>query len=410
MVLSEALSLVMVSVAVALLPGISRIVRLPAVVMEILLGVILGKSILQLEFSGDWLSFLAELGFLMLMFQAGMEIDFSMLRKQSKGQFFFHLVLFLATFGLSLLAAQLLGQGFFMALILSTTSLGLVMPTLKETGLSKSQMGQSVIIAATLADFLTLLGITFYVMWHEFGLGWRFLGPIVLLLGFGILLKIGRLWAWWHPERTLRLLAAENSQEMGVRLSLALLFLLVAVSELVHIEPVLGAFLGGTILSIIFRDKIHLETKLSGIGFGFLIPLFFIDVGMNFNLTNVVSPSQLLFTLKILALAILVKLLPGFLFIFNGIAFRKAFNVGILLSSRLSLIIVAASIGLEFGFITVKYKDAIVLLAVLTCLLSPTLFRIFNRLDDRSKPDSSEEKKTPKWITAGWMRGRPGRK
>jgi Kef-type K+ transport system membrane component KefB len=278
------------------------------------------------------------------------------------------------------------------------------MPTLRETGLSKSPLGQSMIIAATLADFLTLLGITFYVMWHEFGIGWRFLGPIPLFLGFGFLLKIGRLWAWWHPNRTSRLLAAENSQEMGVRLSLALLFLFVALSELVHIEPVLGAFMGGAMLSIIFRDKIHLETKLSGIGFGFLIPLFFIDVGMNFNLTNVVSPSQLLFTLKLLVLAILVKLLPSLLFILNRVPFRKAFNMGILLSSRLSLIIVAASLGLEFGFITATYKDAIVLLAVLTCLLGPTLFRLLNRSDNQSKPDTSQEKKPPKRIPAGWMR------
>ena len=406
MVLSEALSLVLVSVAVALLPGISRIVRLPAVVMEILFGVVLGKSLLNLEFSGDWLSFLAELGFLLLMFQAGMEIDFSMLRKQSKGQFFFHLGLFLATFGLSYLAAKLLGQGIFMALILSTTSLGLVMPTLRETGLSKTPLGQSMIIAATLADFLTLLGITFYVMWFEYGIGWRFLGPIPLFIGFGLLLKIGRLWAWWHPEKASRLLAADNSQEVGVRLALALLFLLVAISELVHIEPVLGAFLGGAMLSVIFREKIHLETKLSGIGFGFLIPLFFINVGMNFDLTNVVSPSQLLFTLKLLGMAILVKLLPSFLFTLNRVPFRKSFNMGILLSSRLSLIIVAASLGLEFGFITVNYKDAIVLLAVLTCLLAPSLFKVLNRFDEKSKPGDSRENKSGKRITAGWMRGR----
>jgi Kef-type K+ transport system membrane component KefB len=86
MVIQQAWSLLIVALGAAFLPGISRMVRLPAVVMEILFGVLLGKSVLQIQFSGDWLSFLAQLGFLLLMFQAGMEIDFAALRRQRPGQ------------------------------------------------------------------------------------------------------------------------------------------------------------------------------------------------------------------------------------------------------------------------------------------------------------------------------------
>ena len=407
--LSEPIALLLVATAAALLPGISRFVRLPAVVMEILFGVALGKSFLKLDFSGDWLEFLARLGFLLLMFQAGMEIDFSMLRKQSKGQLFFQIAVFGATLGLSVVAAILLGQGVFLALVLSTTSLGLVMPTLKETKMLRTPLGQSIIIAATLADFLTLFGITFYVLFHEHGVGWQFLSPLPLFLGFGILLKIGRQWAWWNPDKAARLLASDDSQELGVRLSFALLFLFVALSEMVHIEPVLGAFLGGAMLSVIFREKDNLETKLSGIGFGFLIPIFFINVGMKFDLTNVASPSQILFTLKLLGFAVLVKLLPSLLFVLNRVPFKKAFNTGVLLSSRLSLIIVAASIGLDLGFITVKFKDAIVLLAIMTCLTGPTAFKLLCRSEDDDKPGKTGKELVKNRITAGWMRkkGRP---
>ena len=393
MVLDQAWSLLLVALAAALLPGVSRILRLPAIVLEILCGVVLGKSLLNLEFSGQWLPFLAELGFLLLMFQAGMEIDFAMLRRQSRGRLFFHGLIFATTFLLALLAAFFLGRGLFMGLVLTTTSLGLVVPTLKEVGISRQPMGQSIIIAATLADFLTLLAITFYVLWHRYGLDWRFLGPLPLFVGFGLLLRAGRLWAWWHPNKAARLLAPRDTQELGVRLSLALLFLFVALSELVGLEPVLGAFMGGALLSIIFQEKIHLENKLSGIGYGFLIPLFFIHVGMQFDLTNILSPRLILFTLKLLGLALAVKLLPSLLLVFTGVSLRRAVNAGFLLSSRLSLIIVAATIGLEYGFITEQYKDAIVLLAVFTCLLGPSVFKLLHRPTGREAADAEAGKK-----------------
>ncbi len=404
MVLDQAWSLLVVSVAVALLPGLSRIVRLPAIVLEILFGVLLGKSFLELQFTGDWLSFLAQLGFLLLMFQAGMEIDFSMMRKQTWGRWIFHLSFFLSTFLLALLASLALGQGIFLALVLSTTSLGLVVPTLKETGMSKTALGQSILIASTLADFLTLLGITFFVLWHEYGLDWRFLGPIPLFIGFGFLLRIGRLWAWWHPDQAARILAKDDAQELGVRLSLALLFLFVALSELVGLEPVLGAFMGGAMLSVIFREKVHLENKLSGIGYGFLIPLFFIKVGMEFDLANVLSPSQVLFTLKLIALAVLVKILPSLFFFVEGVPLIKSLNVGVLLSSRLSLIIVAASIGLETGFITSRFKDAIVLLAVFTCLVGPSVFKLLHRPDRSRHGGAKGAGETRDRLWSGWMR------
>ena len=375
MVLNQAESLLLVSLAAALLPSLSRLLRLPAPVMEILFGVILGKSFLHVQFSGEWLQFLAHLGFLLLMFHAGMEIDFGMLLKQSRSQLSFQLLLFGVTLGLSLIFTLHLESGMFMALVLTTTSLGLVMPTIKEMGIQKSPFGQSILIAASLADFLTLFGITFFILWRDYGLGWHFISPLPLFIGFGILLWVGRLWVWWNPERAERFLGAQDTEELGVRLSLALLFLFVAVSELVHLEPVLGAFLGGCVLSFVFREKGHLESKLSALGFGFLIPIFFINVGVEFDLTNVLGPGQVQFTLKLLVLAIMVKLVPSLILTLQRIPLRAAMKAGILLSARLSLIMAAAEIGLREGLITPAIKDSIILLALLTCLLGPTLFK-----------------------------------
>jgi Kef-type K+ transport system membrane component KefB len=376
MILNQAESLLLVSSAAAVLPSLSRLLRLPAPVMEILFGVVLGKSFLCIQFSGEWIEFLAFLGFLLLMFHAGMTIDFSALLKQSMGQLFFHLLLFGTTLFLSLFAAFYLGQGVFIALVLTTTSLGLVMPTLREVGIQRTPFGQTILIAASLADFLTLLGITFFILWRQHGIDWHFFSPLPLIVGFGILLWAGRLWAWWNPEQAERLLGAQDSQELGVRLSLALLFLFVAVSELVRIEPVLGAFMGGCVLSFVFREKGQLESKLSALGFGFLIPFFFINVGVQFDLSSILSPGQLSFTLKLLILSVVVKIFPAMLLKFQKLPFKDGLRVGILLSTRLSLIIAAATIGLEEGLITLEIKDTIVLLALLTCFLGPTIFKL----------------------------------
>jgi Kef-type K+ transport system membrane component KefB len=402
MVLSQAWSLLLVTLGAACLPGMSRFVRLPAVVLEILFGVILGKSILELQLGGEWLPFLAELGFLLLMFQAGMEINVATLQQQTKVAVLVQILVFAATLGLAIMAARFLNQGLFLGLVLSTTSIGLVLPTLKEAGVSRTHLGQSGLIAASLADFLTLFGITFYLLFHQHGLSWDFLRPVPLFLGFGVLLKIARLWTWWHPEKSQRLLAALDTQELGVRISLALLFLFVALSKLVHVEPVLGAFMGGAMLSLLFRQKMHLEMKLSGIGSGFLIPLFFIHVGMEFDVKNLISMESLGFTAWLFLSAVLVKVIPSLLFVCNRISLKDSVRLGVLLCSRLSLIIVAATIGLKTGFITQELKDTIILLALITCLIGPTGFKLISPSEKTSKKD--EPKIRRRKMPAGWMR------
>jgi len=384
MVASDALSLLVVALSIAILPGLARRIKVPASVVEILFGIILGKSVLNLEVGGEYLSFLAELGFLVLMFHAGMEINFTMLRKQSAKRLAGQGMVFLATITLGLGAAIFMGRGLFMALILTTTSLGLVMPALREAKLTGTHFGQSVLISATLADFLTLLGITFVLLWHSYGLSWRFALPVPLFIGFGLALWALRMWAWWNPHVAERVFLRSDSQEQGVRMALAMLFVFVALSQLVHLEPVLGAFMGGCIISFVLREKEELESKISAIGFGFLVPLFFIHVGMQFDMSNILKPEMLLFEAELLVLAILVKLVPGVMLVFTGISLRDGLSAGLLMTSRLSLIVAAASIGVRDGFITAEVKDAIVLLALLTCFLGPVLFRV--SLRGRTKP------------------------
>ncbi|MFH1034800.1 MAG: cation:proton antiporter [Pseudomonadota bacterium] len=379
MVLDQAATMLVVCSAAAVLPGLSRVLCIPSPVVEIFFGVLLGKSLFNLEPAGEWLPFLAELGFLILMLHAGMEIDFRALSRQRPRRLLVHLLVFAVTAGMALGCSLLMGHGVFMALVLSTTSLGLVLPGLKDAGLGRGAFAQTILIAATLADFLTLLGITVYNLWFSHGLTWRLLLPLPIFTGFGVLFYLGRLWAWWHPRIAERLLMSDDPSEQGVRFSMALLFLLVGISELAGLEPVLGAFMGGCVLAFVFREKQVLEQKLSALGFGFLIPIFFIHVGMQFDVRNVLGLDHLLFSGLLLTMALAVKLLPSLLYTLAGLEAGMSLRAGLLLSSRLSLIVAAASIGLAQGFITPALKDAIVLLALLTALLGPTLFKLSMR-------------------------------
>ncbi|NDY43475.1 cation:proton antiporter [Dissulfurirhabdus thermomarina] len=371
----EGLALLIIAVAGATLPLLARPLRVPPMVAEMLFGILLAQAGFNRAFSGAWLPFLAQFGFLMLMFHAGLEIDFAALRREPAGRLAVYALAFGLTLGLAYGAARLLGHGLFLALVLSTTSLGLMLPALRELGISKTPLGQSVLISATLADFCTLLGLTGMVLYGAHGFGWRLVGPIPVFVLFGVVLWGVRLAAWWHPHRAVRFLEGSDPQELGVRAAFALLFVFVGISELVGLEPILGAFLGGCVLSVVFEDRGLLEEKLAGFAYGFLIPIFFIHVGLEFPLSAFAETGFLVFTGKLLVAALLVKLIPALLLRLRGLGWRHCLLAGLLLSARLSLIVAAAAIGVEKGLLSPRMEPAILTLALVTASLVPVAFR-----------------------------------
>ncbi|MEW6220407.1 MAG: cation:proton antiporter [Thermodesulfobacteriota bacterium] len=240
---------------------------------------------------------------------------------------------------------------------------------------SRTALGQTVLVCATMADFCTLLGLTGLVLFQSHGWSWRLIGPLLVFLLFGLVLWAVRLRAWWFPHRARRLLGGSDPQELGVRAAFALLFVFVGLSELLGLEPILGAFMGGAILALVFESRGLLEEKLAGLSFGFLIPVFFIHVGIGFPLAALASPGYLALTGQLLAAAIVVKLLPSLLLRLHGLSWRQCTLAGILLSARLSLIIAAAGIGVDQGLLPPDLQPAIITLALATASASPILFR-----------------------------------
>ena len=371
---SDATTLILVGVAALVLPLGARRVRLPPVVLEILFGVLVGP-VLQIVAPSDLLESLARLGFLMLMLLTGFEINIGFFQRQGSGPIVVGLLGFAATLSASWFASRLLDTDPFMVMVLATTSVGVVVPSLRSARVASRPIGQDILLGALLADFLTLLGVTVIALLAGGDAGWSLLGiPGFFLIVAVALLGIRRA-AWWHPDRFGALFAADDTEEMGIRATLALLFVFVGVASLLGIESVLAAFLAGGIIALVFRERGALDRKLSGFSYGFLIPIFFIDVGTRFNLAAVTDVDALVFTGQLLIAAFAVKTASAVVLIFRGHSFRSIAAAAALLSARLSLIIVVAEIGRHLGFISSSQQGSIVLLAIVTTTVAPTLFR-----------------------------------
>lgn len=398
------LLVVFLAFIVPLLLNRFRGLRLPIVVGEILAGILIGRSGLKLVGEHEpMLELLAEFGFVFLMFLSGMEIDFSnlaviMTRGQSNNKRWnpvtlaslsFVLTLALsAGFGYLLVGSNLASNPWMMALILSTTSLGVVVPVLKERGLSSGQFGQTVLIAALIADFVTMLMITIGVAALSSGITLDILLVGLLFVAFFLMYHFGMF--FFNRIKAVRRILEELSHasaQIKVRAAFTMMLIFVALSEFLGAEVILGAFLAGAIVALLRTpEDADLIPKLDAIGFGFFIPIFFIMVGVDFNLEALLSSPQAMWLAPVLLLAaIVVKIAPTFVMRLN-FSWREVWAAGSLLSARLSLIIAASAIGLRLGVISEPVNAAIILVAILTVTGAPM---VFMRLVPEREPGES---------------------
>ncbi len=377
--ISPYILLLVIAAFAFIIPLLSGKIGVPAVVGEIICGMLLGVSGLSVGADGRAIiDFLASFGLIFLMFLVGMEIDFSKVELHGIKPFIIGTLTFATTLGISIALMYkpgYFGHDLYLAFILSSSAVGLTVPTIKELGLLRSGYGQTILISAFIADFGTVLLITVYTLYLKKGLSAEtFLIALVFVLFFAVY-HVGKLAIWHYPERLSAWFKSDQPSEIGVRAAFALLLVFVALSEIANVEAILGAFLAGMMLSLLFRGGTILEQKLYGIGYGFLIPIFFINVGMGFD-PHALSGGGIYLVPKLLMVALAVKIAPSMLFLFlTRYSLRDSFSAGVLLSSRLSLIIAMAAVGLQLGMIERSMESAIILLAIITSISCPTVFR-----------------------------------
>ncbi|MDH3425132.1 MAG: cation:proton antiporter [Acidimicrobiia bacterium] len=383
------LSLILISAAAFVIPLVSRRLGLPAVVLEILTGVIVGPMLGIIEPGEELLSFLAEFGLFLLMFLAGLEIDFDRLERQGPRQLVSSFALFAFIAAASFFAAGFFGldnleQRVFLTLLISASALGIVVPALRAGNHSSSQVGQVTLITAMFAEVLTVVAIVVLVVLVEDGFGWELLAVPALFATLAIVLFVLRRAAWWYPDRFERMFDGSDPEEMGIRGSLAMLFVFVGLSALLGIEAILGAFLAGLVFGYVFRDPGSLDEQLSGFSYGFLIPIFFINVGITFPLSELGDSEVLGRALALIGVAFAVKLIPSLLLVLRRFSLRQAVGAGFLLAGQLSVIIALAGVGVDLGLLTEGLAAGAVLLVAVSAIASPIVFRLL-------VPDKVEE-------------------
>jgi Kef-type K+ transport system membrane component KefB/Trk K+ transport system NAD-binding subunit len=384
------LLITVLAVVVPLIVSRIRPIRLPIAVGEIVAGIIIGKSGFNLVQPLPTLDFLAEFGFVFLMFLSGLEVNLDALFVENEADasrpawqrpvplatLSFLLTLLIAVgFGSLFAAFGLTRNAILMGLILSTTSLGIVVPVLKERELTATIYGQTVLVLALLSDFVTLLLLSLDIAILSRGFSLDILLFMLLLVLFASSVTLGQ---WTSRIPVLRRGWQELSHataQIPVRGAFALMITWVVLAQGFGVEVILGAFLAGAIISISSpRHESPLREKLDAIGYGFFIPIFFIMVGANFDLRALLaSPSAMLLVPLLIIVAYAVKIFPAML-LRMLFSWRETLAAGVLMSSRLSLIIATSAIALNLNLISDATNAAIILVAVVTCTLSPILF------------------------------------
>jgi Kef-type K+ transport system membrane component KefB len=378
-----------VAFAVPLLLGLAPRLRLPSVVLEIVAGIVLGPSVLGWVEVDLPLQVLSLLGLAFLLFLAGLEIDVRRLRGRLLGLvgagFVVSFAIGLAVAG-GLAAAGLVDTPLLVAIILTATSLGVVIPVLKDAGQAGSGFGQLVIAAASIADFGAVILLSLFFSREASGPGAQLLliGLLVVLAGM-IGLGLARAGRWTRLSDDLGRLA-DSSAQIRVRGAVVLLALLVWVAQRLGLETILGAFLAGALLRVLDRDELMahptFRLKLEAIGYGFLVPFFFVVSGVRFDLAALTGdPANLRLVPLFLAVLLVVRGLPAWLYR-SRVGTRRSLVAGLLQATSLPFIVAATQIGMELGKLDQATGAALVAAGLLSVLLFPlAALVVLRRLD-----------------------------
>ena len=382
-----------IAVGAPLLVGLVPAIRVPAVVLEIVAGIVVGPSgfgWVELDLP---IEILAVIGLAFLLFLAGLEIDVAGLRggtlRLAGLGFAATLALGLAV-GLAFAGAGLVRSPLLIAVALSATSLGLIVPVLKDAGQVERPLGQLTIAGASVADFaaIVLLSLLFSGMSAS-------VGSTLLLLGLFAVLAVVTVLALTRLGRSVRLNAVlvrlqDTTAEIRVRIAVVLLVGFVAVAEHLGLETILGAFLAGAILNLVDRDTMthpHFRLKLEAIGYGFVVPVFFVASGLRFDLDALLeSPSAFLRIPLFLLALLVVRAVPAALYA-PTVGRRSAVAAGLLQATSLPFLVTATQIGAALGEISPETSAALVSAGLLSVVVFPlAALTVLGRVDKDVQP------------------------
>ena len=353
--------------------AVGRWAPIPVVVVELILGIIIGPQVLDLATPDDFISFFADLGLGMLFFFAGFEIDFNRIRGTP-------LRLAGVAWGLSLILAYGIGgvlalTGVVISLVytgsaLATTAIGTLLPILRDAGELRTRFGTYLLAAGAVGEFGPILLITLVLSSagsvHNAAILIAF---VVLAVGTAVLAVRSVETTWGAMSRTI-----ESSGQAAVRVAVLLVFGMVALAGDLGLDVLLGGFVAGIItrLALKGREVEILESKLNALGYGFFIPFFFIVSGMRFDLDSLVeSPGAMAKMLLFFVLFLVVRGVPALLLYGKVLDARDRLALAFFSSTQLPLVVAITTIALDAGKMRTSTAAALVGAAILSTLVFP---------------------------------------
>ncbi len=392
------LIVVAVAFAAPLALGFFPRLRLPAIVLEIVLGIVIGPSGLGWVEVDLPVSILSLIGLAFLLFLAGLEIDLQRLRgrvlRVTALGFAVSFVIGIVV-GLALQAGDFVKSPLFIAIVLVSTSLGVIVPVLKDSDNIGSDFGQLVIAAASIADFGAIILLSLFFSGEG---STDTTGKLILLGVFGLVvaligLAIAGFERWRGLSRVLVRLQ-DTTAQIRVRGAFVLLIGFVALAENVGLEVILGAFAAGAVLSLIDRDQAmthpEFRLKLEAAGFGIFIPVFFVTSGLRFDLDALFSSASTVARVPLFLLAlVLVRGLPALLY--SGLIGRqRAVIAGLLQATSLPFIVAATQIGVSLGVVTKASAAGLIAAGLLSVIIFPAMGLSLLRRGQPRQPDKDE--------------------
>ncbi len=385
--------LLTISLIIWISPFISKLIRLPIAPVEIILGSVLG--FVGLIYPHEYFDIISEVGFLYLMFLAGMEVNLKQITGISKS-ILQASVLFIVSLGvLSVISGVIFDLDPIVIISLPLISIGLVVSLTKNY--SKDE--KWIILALTIGvigEMASITALTILDAISTTGFGKQLFAELgylfIFIFSTYIIYKLLQILFWWRPEIKNILMPKSDTSDQDIRLSMALFFLFIVFMLSLHLELALGTFIAGVAISAFFHHKKELEEKMSSLGFGFLIPLFFIHVGASFDLNSLTYGNVIGGAFLITFLMIAIRVLSAF-FLRKIYTRLDALKTSLALSMPLTLIVAVATIGYDAHLIDVIVYYQMLLASLLEVIISMILIKILNntKYGIKEKNDSYSE-------------------
>ncbi len=343
--------------------------------LEIILGSVL--SFFKILQPNGYFELLAKVGFLYLMFLAGLEVDLKKIKMAPKSLIKKGVLYVFVLMILSALIGYIFKFNIIITVSMPLISVGLLATLSKLYG-KDTKWIVTAFIVGVIGEVASIIALTVLDASIESGFGEELFVKLAILFGFIFLIfalyKFIDLLFWWFPQIKEKLMPKKDFAQQDIRLSMALFFLFIVAMIKLHLELALGAFIAGAAISAFFHHNKNLEEKISSFGFGFLVPLFFIHVGSTFKLNSIAKDGVFLGAVEIVLLSFAIKFIAA-LVLKKYLTIKEIIKVSLSLSMPLTLIVAVATIGYNIKIINTLEYDTLILAAILEIIIATSLLK-----------------------------------